>query len=228
MPRIDSFLRLRGGARRERPALPLRQRAHHPVRGRADAASFRVLRRWVRPVGSCSRLLGEEQRADFEKTQEADLVYSIEGVARFRVNIFVQSHGLGAVFRVIPNRTPTLEDLQLPPAVKKLTPCSPTGWCWSRGPTGSGQEHHVGGDGGRDQQDRRTATSSASRIHDRVPPPAHQVRDHPAPGGQARRVVLQSRSARRSARAPTCWWSARCATWRPSISPSPPRRPACW
>ena len=82
---------------------------------------FRVLSGGGEPVGSCSRLLGEEQRADFEKTQEADLVYSIEGVARFRVNIFVQSHGLGAVFRVIPNHTPTLEDLRLPPAVKKLT-----------------------------------------------------------------------------------------------------------
>src|SRR5438874_12870585 len=83
-------------------------------------------------------LLAEYQRAEFEKTQEADLVYAIEGVARFRVNIFVQSQGLGAVFRVIPNKVPTLQDLRLPPAVKKLTLLA-NGLVLVTGPTGSGK-----------------------------------------------------------------------------------------
>ena len=83
-------------------------------------------------------LLAEDQRAEFEKTQEADLVYAIEGVARFRVNIFVQSQGLGAVFRVIPNKVPTLQDLRLPPAVKKLTLLA-NGLVLVTGPTGSGK-----------------------------------------------------------------------------------------
>src|SRR5437870_3011418 len=76
----------------------------------------------------------EEEKA----AQQADLVYSIEGVARFRVNIFVQSQGLGAVFRVIPNKVPTLEELRLTPAVKRLTMLA-NGLVLVTGPTGSGK-----------------------------------------------------------------------------------------
>src|SRR5258705_291450 len=83
-------------------------------------------------------LLADEQRAQFEKTQETDFVYSIEGVARFRANIFVQSQGLGAVFRVIPNKVPTLGELRLPLAVKRLTQLG-NGLVLVTGPTGSGK-----------------------------------------------------------------------------------------
>src|SRR5260370_4458002 len=83
-------------------------------------------------------LMTPEQRAEFEEHKEADFVYAIEGLARFRANVFVQSQGLGAVFRVIPNQLPTMEDLPLPPAVKKLTQLNNGLGLWT-GPTGSGK-----------------------------------------------------------------------------------------
>jgi twitching motility protein PilT len=83
-------------------------------------------------------LMTPEQRAEFEEHQEVDFVYSIEDVARFRANIFVQSHGLGAVFRVIPNTLPTMEELRLPLAVKRLTQLN-NGLVLVSGPTGSGK-----------------------------------------------------------------------------------------
>src|SRR5436190_21628534 len=106
MPRIDSFLRLvahQGASdlhfhagnvpiiRHEGELMPL------PFRQLSEVETSRFL----------LELLSEEHRAEFEEKQEADFVYSIEGVARFRANVFVQSQGLGAVFRVIPNQCPT-------------------------------------------------------------------------------------------------------------------------
>jgi twitching motility protein PilT len=80
----------------------------------------------------------EEQRAEFEASQDIDFVYDLPGVARYRANVFNQSHGLGAVFRVIRNVVPTMEDLRLPPAVRRLTQLS-NGLVLVSGPTGSGK-----------------------------------------------------------------------------------------
>src|SRR5438477_2361437 len=137
MPRIDSFLRLvaQQGAsdlhfhagnvpiiRHEGELMPL------PFRQLSEVETSRFL----------LEIMGEDQRAAFEQNQEIDLVYSIEGVARFRANVFVQSHGLGAVFRVIPNALPTMEQLGLPSAVKRLTLLN-NGLVLVTGPTGSGK-----------------------------------------------------------------------------------------
>src|SRR5205823_1488264 len=133
--RIDSFLRLVA----EQGASDLHFHAGNvPIvrhEGELMPLPFRVLSE-VETGRFLLELLGDEQRAQFEKTQEADLVYSIEGVASFRVNIFVQSQGLGAVFSVIPNKVPTLEELNLPPTVKRLTQLS-NGLVLVTGPTGS-------------------------------------------------------------------------------------------
>jgi len=137
MARIDSFLRLVA----EQGASDLHFHAGNvPIirhEGELMPLPFRVLSD-VETSRFLLELLGEEQQAQFEKTQETDLVYSIEGVARFRANIFVQSQGLGAVFRVIPNKVPTLEELRLPPAVKRLTQLG-NGLVLVTGPTGSGK-----------------------------------------------------------------------------------------
>ncbi len=137
MPRIDSFLRLVA----EQGASDLHFHAGNvPIirhEGELMPLPFRILSE-VETGRFLLELLGEEQRAQFEKTQEADLVYSIEGVARFRVNIFVQSHGLGAVFRVIPNKVPTLDELNLPPVLRRLIQLA-NGLVLVTGPTGSGK-----------------------------------------------------------------------------------------
>ena len=137
MPRIDSFLRLvaqqgasdlhfhAGNApiiRHEGELMPL------PFRTLSEVETSRFLLELMTP----------EQKAEFEEKKESDFVYDIAGVARFRANVFVQSHGLGAVFRVIPNRTPTLEELNMPLAVKRLSQLN-NGLVLVTGPTGSGK-----------------------------------------------------------------------------------------
>jgi twitching motility protein PilT len=83
-------------------------------------------------------IMTEEQRADFERKHELDFVYELPGVARFRANVFVQSQGLGAVFRVIKNQIPTLDQLGMSAAVKRLTELN-NGLVLVTGPTGSGK-----------------------------------------------------------------------------------------
>ncbi|NTU71664.1 MAG: PilT/PilU family type 4a pilus ATPase [Coriobacteriia bacterium] len=83
-------------------------------------------------------LLSEEQRRRFETELELDFAYSIPGVSRFRANIFQQRNSMGAVFRVIPIKIPTLEELGLPPVCRFLAD-RPRGLVLVTGPTGSGK-----------------------------------------------------------------------------------------
>lgn len=99
-----------------------------PFRSMSDAEARRFL----------YEVLSPSQRARFEADLELDFVYSIPHLGRFRANYFVQSRGVGAVFRVIPNSVPTLEQLELPPSVGKLIQHS-NGLVLVTGPTGSGK-----------------------------------------------------------------------------------------
>ncbi len=65
-------------------------------------------------------ILTPEQRNTFEETYELDFCYEIEGVARFRGNVLYQRKGIDASFRVVPLKIPTLDELALPPVVKKV------------------------------------------------------------------------------------------------------------
>jgi twitching motility protein PilT len=74
----------------------------------------------------------------FESRDGADFAHSIPGVARFRVNIMRQLNGMGAVFRVIPSKAKSAEELKLPSAVRDL--CKSTnGLILVTGKTGSGK-----------------------------------------------------------------------------------------
>jgi twitching motility protein PilT len=83
-------------------------------------------------------IMTPEQREAFEREQELDFAYVIEGLARFRVNAFTQSRGPGAVFRIIPSRLPTVDELKLPGVLKKLG-TGTNGLVLVTGPTGSGK-----------------------------------------------------------------------------------------
>jgi len=72
------------------------------------------------------------------ETGDADYAYEVEGLARFRVNMYCQERGYGAVFRIIPSQILTLEQLRLPPAVKRLAYLK-NGLVLVTGPTGSGK-----------------------------------------------------------------------------------------
>lgn len=69
---------------------------------------------------------------------DTDYAYEIPGVSRFRCNLFRQQRGFGAVFRIIPTKLMTVEQLGLPPAVRKLTSAT-GGLILVTGPTGSGK-----------------------------------------------------------------------------------------
>lgn len=83
-------------------------------------------------------LLTPQQRYIFEETGDLDFALEIQQVARFRVNFFMQNRGMGAAFRLVPNQIPSLEDLGLPRAVRRITRLK-KGLVIVTGPTGSGK-----------------------------------------------------------------------------------------
>jgi twitching motility protein PilT len=83
-------------------------------------------------------IVPERNREEFERTHDADFAYELPGRARFRVNIFVDLHGIGAVFRVIPTKILTVDDLGLPKDLLTLCHLS-KGLVLVTGPTGSGK-----------------------------------------------------------------------------------------
>ncbi len=80
----------------------------------------------------------EDQKVKLEKERELDFSYFISKVARFRGNALFQKGMMGAVFRVIPNKIPTMEALGHPPVLKELVK-EKQGLVLVTGPTGSGK-----------------------------------------------------------------------------------------
>jgi twitching motility protein PilT len=78
------------------------------------------------------------QWSAFERDRDLDFAYGLPGVARFRANYFWQHHGCGAVFRIIPEKILTLDDLNLPPVVRGFAHLE-QGLVLVTGPTGSGK-----------------------------------------------------------------------------------------
>ncbi len=80
----------------------------------------------------------EDRIKVFEETGDVDFGYEIPGLARYRANFFMQKNGVGAVFREIPDKITTAQQLGLPPVVSKLASL-PRGLVLVTGPTGSGK-----------------------------------------------------------------------------------------
>jgi len=83
-------------------------------------------------------ILTPEERDGFERNWELDLGYEIEGVARFRVNVFVQRGMVGSVFRIIPFHIQTIEELALPEVCRYFSE-RPRGLVLVTGPAGCGK-----------------------------------------------------------------------------------------
>jgi len=83
-------------------------------------------------------IMNDKQRKSYEENWETDFSFEIPGVARFRVNAFNQNRGAAAVFRTIPSKVLTLEDLDAPAIFKKIAD-KPRGLVLVTGPTGSGK-----------------------------------------------------------------------------------------
>ncbi|TDJ35035.1 MAG: type IV pilus twitching motility protein PilT [Gammaproteobacteria bacterium] len=83
-------------------------------------------------------IMNDKQRKDYEEFLETDFSFEVPGVARFRVNAFNQNRGAGAVFRTIPSKVLTMEDLEMGEVFRDIA-MVPRGLVLVTGPTGSGK-----------------------------------------------------------------------------------------
>ncbi len=83
-------------------------------------------------------IMNDSQRKQYEEFFETDFSFEIPNLARFRVNAFNQNRGAAAVFRVIPSKVLTLEELNCPKIFKEIAN-QPRGIVLVTGPTGSGK-----------------------------------------------------------------------------------------
>ena len=143
--------------------------------------------------------MNDAQRKHYEDTLECDFSFEIQGLARFRVNAFNQNRGAGAVFRTIPSKILTLEQLNTPKVFADLA-LKPRGLVLVTGPTGSGKSttlaamvNHL--------NEQRIRPRADGRGPDRVRAREQEVPDQPARGRPAH-AELQQRAALGAARGP--------------------------
>ena len=113
--------------------LPPMIRVHGDVRRiNVDALDHKTVHAMVYDI------MSDSQRKTYEEFLEVDFSFEIEGLARFRVNAFNQNRGAAAVFRTIPSKILTLEQLNAPKIFGDLA-LKPRGLVLVTGPTGSGK-----------------------------------------------------------------------------------------
>ena len=88
--------------------------------------------------GLLEEIVPDRNQKEFTDTRDTDFAYAIDGVGRFRVNVFNDLNGIGAVFRYIPQKIMSLEDLNMPSVFKEFCALS-KGLVLVTGPTGSGK-----------------------------------------------------------------------------------------
>jgi len=89
-------------------------------------------------------IMSDKQRKDYEEFLETDFSFEIPGLARFRVNAFNHNRGAGGVFRTIPSKILSLEDLNAPKIFEEISEY-PRGIVLVTGPTGSGKSTTLAG-----------------------------------------------------------------------------------
>jgi twitching motility protein PilT len=137
MARIDSFFKLMG----EQKASDLHLSTNNPpmlrINGDLVRVDYPVLRN-DELKAMVYEIAPEGKIKIFEETSDIDFGYEVPGMARYRANFFQQKYGISAVFRLIPSTVLTVEDLGLPPVLKKFAMLK-KGLVLVTGPTGSGK-----------------------------------------------------------------------------------------
>jgi twitching motility protein PilT len=95
-------------------------------------------------VDMAASIMSTAQRQKFKDSQEVDLAYSVPGLGRFRCNVFQQRGTIGCVLRVIPVTVKSIDDLGLPPVLKKIAE-EERGLVLVTGTTGSGKSTTLAG-----------------------------------------------------------------------------------
>ncbi|AKF04087.1 type IV pilus twitching motility protein PilT [Sandaracinus amylolyticus] len=141
MPRIDTFLRI---------AADQRASDVHFHAGKIPAIRHLgdIVRLPYRRLGAhdtrafLDEILTPAQKEQLEREQQIDFMYEVDGLARFRACVYEQSDGPGAVFRVVPDRVPSVDEIRVPHSVQQLVTAS-NGLVLVTGPTGSGKSTTV-------------------------------------------------------------------------------------
>ena len=170
-----------------------------------------------------SPIIPDTNRAQFEKEDDTDFAYDIEGLARFRANLFRDRHGAGAVFRTIPAKIISSEKLGLSTAITDLCNLH-KGLVLVTGPTGSGKSTTLCA---MVDLINRTRSGHIITIED----PIEFVHENKQCLVNQRevdrtRAPSSARCVPPCAKTRTWCSSAKCATSRRSPSPSKRRRPA--
>ncbi len=137
MAKIDAFFKLM----HEQGASDLHLASGSPpilrIRGELHRVRYKVLEN-DELKAMLYEIAPEGKIKTFEETGDVDFGYEVPGLARYRVNFFMQNYGIAAVFREIPTEIRTAEELGLPPVMTKLA-MLPKGLVLVTGPTGSGK-----------------------------------------------------------------------------------------
>ncbi len=143
MNRIDAFLELavkQGGS-------DVHLVSGQPIRIRLNGELEPVRFRDVSPRDMddfLEEFMSPEQREKLALGDHVDFAYEAKRAGRFRVNVYRHTRGLGAAFRVIPEKPPTLESLELPGVVQHMLAVG-KGLVLVTGPTGSGKSTTLAG-----------------------------------------------------------------------------------
>lgn len=137
MAKIDAFFKLMHEQNASDLHLMSGQQPVLRIRGDLERVKYKVLDdeelRYM-----LYEITREEKIKIFEETGDLDFSYEIPGLARYRVNFFMQKNGIGSVFREIPDKIQTVDQLGLPQVIAKLA-MLPRGLVLITGPTGSGK-----------------------------------------------------------------------------------------
>ena len=137
MAQVDAFLKLMNEQGASDLHLSAGTQPMLRIRGELERVKFKNLENdELRAL--LFEITPEDKIKEFEETGDIDFAHEIPELARYRVNFFRQLHGIGAVFREIPNKILTLDELGLPLVIKRLA-LLPKGLVLVTGPTGSGK-----------------------------------------------------------------------------------------
>lgn len=137
MAQIDAFFKLMNDQKASDLHLAAGQQPVLRIRGELERVKYKQLDD-DNLKAMLYEIAPEHKIKIFEETGDVDFAYEIPGLARYRTNFFRQKNGVAAVFREIPDKILTCEDLGLPPVISQLATL-PRGLVLVTGPTGSGK-----------------------------------------------------------------------------------------